>query len=240
MRATEHGPGLDVVVKAAGILERRQLRETTDEAWHRVLESISLEPSGSSVPAGRPSWMARRPKPPDHQHRLRCCRPRVRLPRVPAHKGVVVALTRELAAEFARHEITVNVVNPVFVRTAINEDASWPMAPPALVLSAGFPLAGWVGRRRWRPRWASSRQRTRVTSPERCFTLTGATGAFMQDRRRGHSGDRKSSPPDRYGRVEGKVAVVAGSSRGSIGDPRPLEAENAAVAGLGIAEPVDG
>ena len=44
-------------------------------------------------------------------------------PAYTASKGGVIALTRQLAAELAPHRITVNVVNPGFIRTPINDDA---------------------------------------------------------------------------------------------------------------------
>jgi NAD(P)-dependent dehydrogenase (short-subunit alcohol dehydrogenase family) len=40
-----------------------------------------------------------------------------------ASKGGIIALTRQLAAELAPHRITVDVVNPGFIRTPINDDA---------------------------------------------------------------------------------------------------------------------
>jgi NAD(P)-dependent dehydrogenase (short-subunit alcohol dehydrogenase family) len=118
------GGRLDVLVNAAGVLERRQLAETTEDVWSRVID-INLGGTYRTVQAARehlvdPATAGTKrivnigSGAADHGYAY---------PAYTASKGGVVSLSRQLAAEFAPSGVTVNVVNPGFVRTAINADA---------------------------------------------------------------------------------------------------------------------
>jgi NAD(P)-dependent dehydrogenase (short-subunit alcohol dehydrogenase family) len=118
------GGRLDVLVNGAGVLERRQLAETTEEVWSRVID-INLSGTFRMIQAAReylidPATVGTKrivnigSGAADHGYAY---------PAYTASKGGVVSLSRELAAEFAPFGVTVNVVNPGFVRTAINADA---------------------------------------------------------------------------------------------------------------------
>lgn len=118
------GGRLDVLVNGAGVLERRQLAETTEEVWSRVID-INLSGTFRVIQAARehlvdPATAGTKrivnigSGAADHGYAY---------PAYTASKGGVVSLSRELAAEFAPFGVTVNVVNPGFVRTGINADA---------------------------------------------------------------------------------------------------------------------
>ena len=121
--AAAWGDRLDVVVNAAGVLERVQLAETTDEVWERVID-INLSGTFRVVRAARGRLLE-----PSEAAAKRVVNigsgaadSGYAYPAYTASKGGVVALTRELAAEFAPFGVTVNVVNPGFVRTGMNKD----------------------------------------------------------------------------------------------------------------------
>ncbi|WP_027931550.1 SDR family NAD(P)-dependent oxidoreductase [Amycolatopsis thermoflava] len=116
----EHGR-IDIVVNAAGVLARAGIRDTTWETWHNVLD-VNLSGTFRVVRAALPHLTTGSDKrivnigsgAADRGYAY---------PAYTASKGGVVALTKELAAELAPRGVTVNVVNPGFVRTAINDDA---------------------------------------------------------------------------------------------------------------------
>jgi NAD(P)-dependent dehydrogenase (short-subunit alcohol dehydrogenase family) len=119
------GSRLDVVVNAAGVLARYGTAETTDEVWTRVID-INLSGTFRVVRAAREALMD--PATAGTKRVINvgsgAADQGYLYPAYTASKGGVVSLTRVLAAEFAPHGVTVNVVNPGFTRTAMNDD-SW-------------------------------------------------------------------------------------------------------------------
>ncbi|MEV4729793.1 SDR family oxidoreductase [Saccharopolyspora sp. NPDC049426] len=115
---------IDVVVNAAGVLLRADARATTPEIWRTVLD-INLVGTFRVVQAAMPHLAAG-----DDTDAKRVINigsgaadRGYAYPAYTASKGGIVALTRQLAAELAPEGVTVNAINPGFIRTAINDDA---------------------------------------------------------------------------------------------------------------------
>ncbi|PXY36269.1 SDR family NAD(P)-dependent oxidoreductase [Prauserella flavalba] len=115
---------IDVVVNAAGVLARAGIRDTSWETWQSVLD-INLTGTFRVVRAALPYLTD--PATAGAKRVVNigsgAADRGYAYPAYTASKGGVVALTRELAAELAPENVTVNAVNPGFVRTAINDDA---------------------------------------------------------------------------------------------------------------------
>lgn len=119
------GGALDVVVNAAGILVRADLAATTPEVWQRVLD-VNLRGAFHVIQAAAPHL--REDSSSAHRRIINIASGAATrgyaYPAYSASKGGLVAMTRQVACEFAPHSVTVNAVNPGVVRTAINRD-SW-------------------------------------------------------------------------------------------------------------------
>jgi NAD(P)-dependent dehydrogenase (short-subunit alcohol dehydrogenase family) len=115
---------LDVVVNAAGVLHRTGLADTDAETWARVLD-INLTGTFRVCQAAQPHLLDGAEDGTKRIINIGSCAGEVgyAYPAYTASKGGIIALTRQLAAELAPHRITVNVVNPGFIRTPINDDA---------------------------------------------------------------------------------------------------------------------
>ncbi len=115
---------LDVVVNAAGVLHRTGLADTDAETWARVLD-INLTGAFRVCQAALPHLLDGAADGTKRIINIGSCAGEIgyAYPAYTASKGGIIALTRQLAAELAPHRITVNVVNPGFIRTPINDDA---------------------------------------------------------------------------------------------------------------------
>jgi 2-hydroxycyclohexanecarboxyl-CoA dehydrogenase len=136
---------IDAVVNAAGVLHRTGLADTDAETWARVLD-INLTGAFRVCQAALPHLLDGAEDGTKRIINIGSCAGEIgyAYPAYTASKGGIIALTRQLAAELAPHRITVNVVNPGFIRTPINDDA---FTDPAQVerVSERIPL-GRLGR----------------------------------------------------------------------------------------------
>lgn len=115
---------IDVVINAAGVLARVGTAETTADVWQSVLD-INLTGTFRVVRAALPHLVDERTAGAKRVVNIGsgAADRGYAYPAYTASKGGVVSLTRELAAELAPHAVTVNAINPGFIRTAINDDA---------------------------------------------------------------------------------------------------------------------
>ncbi|MDI2028226.1 SDR family oxidoreductase [Saccharopolyspora sp. TS4A08] len=113
---------IDVVVNAAGVLVRADARDTTPEIWRSVLD-INLVGTFRVVQAAIPHLTAGNGAKRVINIGSGAADRGYAYPAYTASKGGIVALTRQLAAELAPEGVTVNAINPGFIRTAINDDA---------------------------------------------------------------------------------------------------------------------
>lgn len=123
-RITRWRSRIDVVVNAAGILVRANARETTPEIWRTVLD-VNLTGTFRIVQAAIPHLVDSATAGAKRLINIGsgAADRGYAYPAYTASKGGIVALTRELAAELAPDGVTVNAINPGFIRTAINDDA---------------------------------------------------------------------------------------------------------------------
>ena len=115
---------IDVVVNAAGVLVRSDIAATTPQTWQDVLD-INLTGTFRVVQATLPYLVD--PATAGTKRLINigsgAADRGYAYPAYTASKGGVVAMTRQMAAELAPHGVTVNAINPGFIRTAINDDA---------------------------------------------------------------------------------------------------------------------
>jgi 3-oxoacyl-[acyl-carrier protein] reductase len=115
--------GVDILVNNAGITHSGSLRETTDEAWQRLMD-VNLKSMFLVTRALAPYMLERR-----FGRIINVASMTARLGRgfvgsasYGASKGAVVSFTRGLAKEFGPHGITVNAVAPGVIVTDMNRN----------------------------------------------------------------------------------------------------------------------
>lgn len=114
--------GLHVVVANAGIPGEGRAHELSEQDWSRVL-SVNLTGTFLTVRAALPHLMAQRSGSIILQSSIAGL---VGVPNIPAYaaaKGGVIALGRQLARDYAAHEIRVNVIAPGTILTPLVEQA---------------------------------------------------------------------------------------------------------------------
>lgn len=114
--------GLDVVVANAGIPGEGRAHEISLDDWSRVID-VNLTGAFLTVRAALPHLIAQGSGSVVLQASIAGL---LGLPNIPAYaaaKGGVVALGRQLAREYAEHDIRVNVIAPGTIRTSLVEDA---------------------------------------------------------------------------------------------------------------------
>ena len=120
--AVEQLGGLDIVVNNSGIVRPKPLAETSPEDWHAVLD-VNLTGVFYGCRAAAAHLIAQRS---GKVINLASVLGAVGLPGYTvygASKGGVIALTRTLGVEWARHNIQVNAIAPGWFVTEMNETA---------------------------------------------------------------------------------------------------------------------
>src|SRR5581483_650233 len=113
---------LDIVVNNSGIARPKPLAETSIEDWRAVLD-VNLGGVFHGCRAAAPFFIAQRS---GKVINLASVLGAVGLPNYAvygASKGGVIALTRTLAVEWARHNVQVNAIAPGWFVTEMNEEA---------------------------------------------------------------------------------------------------------------------
>jgi 2-deoxy-D-gluconate 3-dehydrogenase len=114
--------GLDIVVNNSGIANPKPLAETSPEEWHAVL-GVNLTGVFHGCRAAAPYLIPQRS---GKVINLASVLGAVGLPGYAiygATKGGVIALTRTLGVEWARHNIQVNAIAPGWFVTEMNQEA---------------------------------------------------------------------------------------------------------------------
>ena len=120
--AVEQLGGLDIVVNNSGIVRPKPLAETSTEDWHAVLD-VNLTGVFHGCRAAAAHLIAQRS---GKVINLASVLGAVGLPGYAVYgatKGGVIALTRTLGVEWARHNIQVNAIAPGWFVTEMNEMA---------------------------------------------------------------------------------------------------------------------
>jgi 2-deoxy-D-gluconate 3-dehydrogenase len=120
--AVEQLGGLDIVVNNSGIARPRPLAETSPEDWHAVLD-VNLTGVFHGCRAAAAHLIAQRS---GKVINLASVLGAVGLPGYSVYgatKGGVIAFTRSLGVEWARHNIQVNAIAPGWFVTEMNEMA---------------------------------------------------------------------------------------------------------------------
>lgn len=121
-RALDAYGAVDVLVNNSGIAVVKPLVETTPTEWRRVLET-NLTGAFNCCRAVGPAMIARRRGKVVNVASVLGARGLPGYAAYSASKGGLVALTRALAAEWARHNIQVNAIAPGWFVTSMNEHA---------------------------------------------------------------------------------------------------------------------
>jgi NAD(P)-dependent dehydrogenase (short-subunit alcohol dehydrogenase family) len=130
---------LDILVNNAGIVTRGSAEQTSEAEWRRMLDvdlSAVFFCSQAALPFLRAAGAGRIVNISSVAGLIGAVSPAYT-----AAKGGVIALTRQLAGEFAPHRITVNSVCPGFVATPLN--AAVRESGLEEVLAARIPLGRW-------------------------------------------------------------------------------------------------
>jgi NAD(P)-dependent dehydrogenase (short-subunit alcohol dehydrogenase family) len=116
-RAVDFLGKIDILVNNAGIVVRKPMEDYTEEDWDRVIDvnlkgvfNFSQAVGRQMIKQGSGGRMINIAS----VFGLVAMAPRASYS---ASKGAIVALTRDLAAEWARHNITVNAICPGWVKT---------------------------------------------------------------------------------------------------------------------------
>lgn len=112
------GHGVDAVVNVAGAVRAGTAVDTSDEDWRWTLD-VNLSSAFYVCRAALPHLVARGGGAVVNFASLTALRPMPDRAAYAAAKGGVIALTRQLALEYAPHRITVNTVCPGAVRTPL-------------------------------------------------------------------------------------------------------------------------
>ena len=159
--------GLDILVNNAGITADAMAHNMTDEQWDLVCD-VALKGTFNLCRAAFPLLRGSRDNPPGHHRKV------VNMASIngiygiagnvnySAAKGGVIALTKSLAREWARHRINVNAVAPGYIAgtrlTGARDDDTGLGIPEAIIERISSPdphRSGWHPRRRgWRRRLA--------------------------------------------------------------------------------------
>jgi 2-deoxy-D-gluconate 3-dehydrogenase len=113
---------LDIIVNNSGIARPKPFAETSPEDWHAVLD-VNLTGVFNGCRAAAPYFIAQRS---GKVINLASVLGAVGLPNYTvygASKGGVIALTRSLGVEWARHNVQVNAIAPGWFVTEMNETA---------------------------------------------------------------------------------------------------------------------
>jgi 3-oxoacyl-[acyl-carrier protein] reductase len=122
-RITRERGGLDWVVCAAGIVRDRVSWKMTDAEWDDVLE-VNLTGTFKTVRAALPALRKSEHGRVVFISSINGLRGNFGQANYTAAKAGLVGLARSLALELARHEVTVNVVAPGFIDTAMTRALS--------------------------------------------------------------------------------------------------------------------
>jgi 2-deoxy-D-gluconate 3-dehydrogenase len=121
-RAVDAFGGVDVLVNNSGVAVVRAVVDTTPAEWRGVLET-NLTGAFNCCRAVGPGMIARRRGKVVNVASVLGARGLAGYAAYSASKGGLLALTRALAVESARHNIQVNAIAPGWFVTSMNEDA---------------------------------------------------------------------------------------------------------------------
>lgn len=121
-RALEAYGAVDVLVNNSGVAVVKPLVETTPAEWRRILET-NLTGAFNCCRAVGPGMIARRRGKVVNVASVLGARGLAGYAAYSASKGGLLALTRALAVEWARHNVQVNAVAPGWFVTSMNEEA---------------------------------------------------------------------------------------------------------------------
>jgi NAD(P)-dependent dehydrogenase (short-subunit alcohol dehydrogenase family) len=121
-RAVDTYGGVDVLVNNSGVAVVKPLVDTTPAEWRRILET-NLTGAFNCCRAVGPGMIARRRGKIVNVASVLGARGLAGYAAYSASKGGLLALTRALAVEWARHDIQVNAIAPGWFVTSMNEDA---------------------------------------------------------------------------------------------------------------------